>query len=171
VQDVFLPEEYYDFEEVLLDLVYVMFFETLTQNHYDGVIHNYREVHLSSWKEFPGLSPILDRLHSLLPTQNIQTHLLHLASKGKIDPHIDNTDATGNWIVGVSLGASRILRINGVANSDSFDVLLPSGSVYIQSDVIRYKYMHSILADAIFEGQRLSVMIRVWNGFGDYQRY
>lgn len=105
----------------------------VSQGHYDGVIHNFREMHLTSWptEDVPELSPILNRLHSLLPTQNTQTHLLHLGSNGEILPHIDNLGASGSWILGVSLGATRILRMNGRDN-DSFDVLLPSGSVYMQ---------------------------------------
>jgi len=63
----------------------------------------------------------------------IQTHLLHLASHGEILPHVDNVFASGSWILGVSLGAARILRMEHVEDeNDCFDVLLPSGSVYVQ---------------------------------------
>ena len=67
-----------------------------------------------------------------------QTHLLHLASDGEILPHIDNIDASGSWILGLSLGSNRVLRMESVeANSDcsprhTFDITLPSGSVYVQ---------------------------------------
>lgn len=80
-----------------------------------------------------GLPPILDRLRSLCPTANTQTHLLHLASDGEILPHVDNTQASGTWILGVSLGAERILQMESTTDKeDYFDVLLPSGSVYLQ---------------------------------------
>jgi alkylated DNA repair protein alkB homolog 7 len=94
-------------------------------------------MHLSSWPtdDVPGLTETLERLHTLLPSQQIQTHLLHLASNGEILPHVDNVSASGSWILGVSLGAERILRMIGQDKSESFDTLLPSGSVYIQKYV------------------------------------
>jgi alkylated DNA repair protein alkB homolog 7 len=80
------------------------------------------------------LKPILERLYSLCPSQNIQAHLLHLASYGEILPHVDNTSASGSWIVGVSLGAERTLRMEGPFEGlqRTFDVPLPSGSAYLQ---------------------------------------
>ncbi|KAJ7582647.1 hypothetical protein C8J56DRAFT_955350 [Mycena floridula] len=136
--------------------------------HYDGVIVNYREMHLTSWPDdIPDLSPILERLHSLLPKKDhIQTHLLHLASNGYILPHVDNVGASGTWIFGASLGAERILRMQGPDASQDFDVLLPSGSVYLQRDSLRYQYRHSIpqagsfLGRELDGGQRVSIMIR-----------
>lgn len=83
----------------------------------------------------PLLSPILDRIHSLLPIpkDRIQTHLLHLSSQGHIMPHIDHKEASGSLIAGVSLGAERILRMENTEDDrDSFELLLPSGSVYLQ---------------------------------------
>ncbi|KAF8317384.1 hypothetical protein DL93DRAFT_2077013 [Clavulina sp. PMI_390] len=118
----FLPDDYYDFEE----------------GHYDGVINNYREMHLTSWPDdmtiaselgpppettpLPSLSSIVDRLRSLFlqhappaPSSDspsaIQTHLLHLSSTGAIGPHVDNIGASGSIIMGVSLGSPRILRL------------------------------------------------------------
>jgi alkylated DNA repair protein alkB family protein 7 len=81
-----------------------------------------------------GLNTVLDRLYSLCPTQDIQTHLLHLASHGEILPHVDNISASGSWIVGISLGAERTLRMDGPLEERhrTFDVPLPSGSVYLQ---------------------------------------
>lgn len=90
---------------------------------------------MSSWPEDrnPGLSLILARLQGLYPTPDIQTHLLHLSSRGEILSHVDNIQASGTWILGVSLGAARILRMESTSDpEDSFDVLLQSGSVYIQ---------------------------------------
>lgn len=91
-------------------------------------------MHLSSWpeSEVHGLSSVLDRLRALYPSKNTQTHLLHLASDGEILPHIDNVSASGGWILGVSLGAARILRMESPSATGSFDIVLPSGSVYLQ---------------------------------------
>ncbi|KIJ44239.1 hypothetical protein M422DRAFT_168295, partial [Sphaerobolus stellatus SS14] len=94
ISDLFLPDEYYGFEE----------------GHYDGVIVNYREMHATSWPEDPALISVLNRLYSLLPTipkENVQAHILHLASSGHILPHVDNLQASGSWIAAVSLGGGR----------------------------------------------------------------
>ncbi|KAF7295335.1 2OG-FeII-Oxy-2 domain-containing protein [Mycena indigotica] len=142
LQDLFLPDNYYEFQ----------------QGHYDGVIKNYREMHVSSWPDvFPALPPALERLHSLMPSQDTQTHILHLASDGEIQPHVDNISASGSWILGCSLGAERVLRLEN-DHGDIFSVPLPSGSVYIQRDDLRFNFKHSILLGE--GGQRLSIMIR-----------
>ncbi|KAF7311546.1 2OG-FeII-Oxy-2 domain-containing protein [Mycena kentingensis (nom. inval.)] len=151
LQDMFSSDALYEFQE----------------GHFDGVIKNYREMHLSSWPvpEFPELSPIIERLHSVLPSQDTQTHLLHLASDGEIHPHVDNLEASGKWICGVSLGAERLLRLEN-DEGDEHSLLLPSGSVYIQRDDLRFNYKHSILVGGKYEGrelaggQRVSIMIR-----------
>ncbi|KAI5124382.1 hypothetical protein M0805_008985 [Coniferiporia weirii] len=154
ITELFRPDNLYEFQE----------------GHYDGVISNFREMHVTSWptEDATSLYPILDRVKGLVPDVKTQTHILHLGSDGEIFPHVDNLDASGSWIVGVSLGSPRVLRIEKVDDSnDSFDVLLPSGSVYIQRDDLRYNYKHSILRQELFRGevatggQRISVMLRV----------
>ncbi|CUA76002.1 hypothetical protein RSOLAG22IIIB_02008 [Rhizoctonia solani] len=164
--DVFGDDTDYDFEE----------------GHFDGVIRDYREMTVSSWPDsFPELSDILLRLYELIDPgntppnpglttpSNIQTHILHLASTGLILPHIDNVEASGSVIAGISLGDTRILRLSqGTKDSEdtSFDVLLESGSVYIQRDNVRYKWKHEIPNIACFQGQsigggqRMSIMLR-----------
>jgi len=107
------------------------------QGHYDNVIRDYREMHLTSWRESetPGLGQILNRLRAMCPSQNIQTHILHLASTGEILPHVDNVSASGTWILGVSLGAPRVLQMettNVVYPHKKLDILLTSGSLYLQ---------------------------------------
>ena len=92
-------------------------------------------MHLSNWGEdyTPLVEPLLRRLRSLVPDVKIQTHLLHLGSLGVIHPHIDNIEASGEWILGVSLGAERVMRMESVADPDDhFEISLPSGSVYVQ---------------------------------------
>ena len=97
---------------------------------------------VSTWddeKEDPVLRSALGRLETLYPdASRTQTHILHLASDGEILPHVDNVGASGSWILGVSLGSERTLRmepveddVDGIPNR-TFDVSLPSGSVYIQ---------------------------------------
>jgi len=96
---------------------------------------------VSNWddEKDPILKSALGRLETLCPNAGTtQTHLLHLASDGEILPHVDNIGASGSWILGVSLGSERVLRMESVENDMNetpkcmFDVLLSSGSVYIQ---------------------------------------
>ncbi|KAI0729263.1 hypothetical protein C8Q72DRAFT_884518 [Fomitopsis betulina] len=150
--DLFLPDELYGFQE----------------GHYDGVIRRYRETHVSSWPDdVEGLSGALDRLRGIYPSPDVQTHLLHLASDGEILPHVDNLGASGSWIMGISLGATRVLKLENNADPEEiYTLAVPSGSVYIQSDSIRYNFKHSILLRGAFEGhqysggQRMSIMVR-----------
>ncbi|KAI0797628.1 hypothetical protein C8Q75DRAFT_11364 [Abortiporus biennis] len=148
IQSIFFPDECYDFSE----------------GHYDGVIKRYREMHVSSWPEgVPGLKEILDKIHAVHPTEPSQTHLLHLASDGEIFPHVDNLGASGSWILGVSLGGERLLRVENVEDpSNTYELMLPSGSLYIQKDSIRFGFKHSVTKppDMQNPGQRLSMMIR-----------
>ncbi|KZT11293.1 uncharacterized protein LAESUDRAFT_720508 [Laetiporus sulphureus 93-53] len=151
IREMFLADEYYNFEE----------------GHYDGVIKRFREMHVSSWpSDIEGLPSVIARLQALLPSGNTQTHFLHLASDGEILPHIDNVGASGSWILGISLGATRLLRLESTEDKTEFMIPLPSGSVYLQKDSIRYNYKHSILQRGSVDGshsdggQRLSLMIR-----------
>ncbi|KAL4065455.1 hypothetical protein V8B97DRAFT_1950794 [Scleroderma yunnanense] len=150
VESVFLPERFYTFQS----------------GHYDSVIRDYREMHLTSWceSEAPGLPQILNRLRAMCPSQNTQTHILHLASTGAILPHIDNVFSSGTWILGVSLGATRVLQIektDAVNPHNKLDIALSSGSVYLQRDDVRYHWKHAILPhQSAVGGQRVSVIIR-----------
>lgn len=124
-----------------------------TKGHFDSVIHNYRESLITNLPSdaTPDLSRILAKLYSLvpslyvpsdpdatsLPPPNSSTHALHLAPEGAILPHVDNLDASGQTIVGASLGATRILRLEREGDKEQgWDVLLPSGSVYVQRCVV-----------------------------------
>ncbi|WVR05643.1 hypothetical protein IAU60_002665 [Kwoniella sp. DSM 27419] len=158
------------------------------EGHYDSVIHQYRETLLSSLPPSPEpiLTTTLARLYALLPDmppihpvslppQGTLTHLLHLAPDGEILPHVDNLEASGSVICGVSLGAERTLRLQRKGDGpgeaeEGWDVRLPSGSVYLQRDSIRYQYEHSILpyssqgsiwdGSRLDRGHRISIMIR-----------
>ena len=89
VHSLFFPDEYYHFEKAShKDSVYEgslgYTHHCQPQGHFDGVIKNYREMHVSAWPDEPGLNKILERLHSVHPQQPTQTHILHLASDGEI---------------------------------------------------------------------------------------
>lgn len=103
-------------------------------------------MHLTEWppEDKEQIMTLMERLDALIPDIDTQTHILHLASEGEIRPHIDNVEASGAWILGVSLGSPRILRMQNTRDDrDVFDILLPSGSVYIQ----RYELRFVLLVD------------------------
>jgi alkylated DNA repair protein alkB homolog 7 len=126
----------------------------------------------------------VNKLRLLFPPIPLQFQALHLSGKGEILPHIDNVDASGSTIMGVSLGAARVLRLED-GHGTVWDQTLEPGSCYIQryvgyqnlstsvtyptlfSDSVRYRYKHSILKAGLSDGmqslsgQRLSIMIRV----------
>ncbi len=97
---------------------------------------------VSTWddEKDPVLKSALCRLETLYPdaSNDTQTHILHLASDGEIHPHVDNVGVSGSWILGVSLGSERMLRMESVEDDvdgipkRTFDVSLSSGSVYVQ---------------------------------------
>lgn len=97
-------------------------------------------MHASTWAASPALDVVLGRIHALLPENMparsgvVQSHVLHLASDGFIEPHIDNVGASGSWILGVSLGAQRDMLLESVERQPykRFQISLPSGSVYLQ---------------------------------------
>ncbi|KAL1405177.1 hypothetical protein Q8F55_008802 [Vanrija albida] len=168
MQDLFAPP--YGFEE----------------GHFDSVIHTYRESLVTNLPPLPGATlALLARLYNLvpglcvpgapepadLPPPRSSMHVLHLAPEGAILPHVDNLQAMGETIVGASLGAARVLRLEADSGDGSgWDVLVPSGSVYMQKGSVRYQYKHSILpyddagsvwdGAALQPGHRISLMVR-----------
>ncbi|GJN94690.1 hypothetical protein Rhopal_007781-T1 [Rhodotorula paludigena] len=102
------------------------------------------------------------------PPPHLIMHLLHLASTGSIAPHVDNLDAFGRTIVGVSLGGARVMRFERVSagagkgerereggeGPDRFDVLLEPGSAYIQAEPLRTHYTHAVLERAEWDGRQ-----------------
>lgn len=150
----FLPEQLYDFEP----------------GHFDGVIRKYREARITDahWHSLvatdASLDPVLAKLRAQLPPElavHHQCHVLHLASDGEILPHIDNVKASGSCILGISLGSARVLRLEN-CDGHRYEVVLEPGSYYIQRDLVRYKYKHSILKPEppLNPAQRLSIMMR-----------
>ncbi|BEI87134.1 hypothetical protein CcaverHIS002_0704800 [Cutaneotrichosporon cavernicola] len=152
------------------------------EGHFDSVIHNYRESLVTTLPPSADadLVRVLSRLYALvpgitlpqspspsdLPPEGSSTHALHLSPEGAILAHVDNLEASGQTIVGASLGATRILRLD--KGGEGWDVLLPSGSVYIQKGAVRYEYTHAVLGfgESRWEGvplprgHRVSFMVR-----------
>ncbi|BGO96319.1 hypothetical protein NBRC10512_000347 [Rhodotorula toruloides] len=167
------------------------------EGHFDGVIKQYREmlVRDGMWEkvaagdEKAGLAEALEKVYSLLPPSeppsqpssssspppHLIMHLLHLSSRGAIYPHVDNLEAFGRTIVGISLGGERIMRFKQVSEPregtakdgpSEFEVLLEAGSAYVQAEPLRTHYTHEVLEKGEWEGrtvggtQRLSIMLR-----------
>jgi alkylated DNA repair protein alkB family protein 7 len=135
--------------------------------HFDGVISRYREmlVREGAWGgegEKGEMRELLSKVYSLLPPpsdsppaasaavstsppSHLIMHLLHLSSRGAIYPHVDNLEAFGRTIAGVSLGGERVMRFKQVSEPGEgmvkdgpveFEVLVEPGSAYIQSFVL-----------------------------------
>lgn len=152
-----MHDEAYEFEEGHFDGVIRGYREMLVRDgHFDGIIKD------ESLR--PELERVLSKVYSLLPpspsspdtTEKSSTtsssslldppphlimHLLHLSSKGRIYPHVDNLEAFGRTIVGVSLGGGeRVMKFKQTSEPNDarekgpreFEVLVPSGSAYIQ---------------------------------------
>jgi alkylated DNA repair protein alkB family protein 7 len=145
-----LPEEAYAFQ----------------REHFDGVIEWYREATVSSWPEpkhstREELERVLAKIYGVFPAESdegaepntdgldtpprIIAHALHLASNGYIDPHVDNVEASGSVIAGVSLGSERVMHMQAVEDASkdagggtrkeidgAFSFLLSPGSLYLQ---------------------------------------
>ncbi|BGP28233.1 hypothetical protein JCM10295v2_007220 [Rhodotorula toruloides] len=133
------------------------------EGHFDGVIKQYREmlVREGMWEkvadgdEQAGLAEALEKVYSLLPPppqslsqstpslsslsppQHLIMHVLHLSSRGAIYPHVDNLEAFGRTIIGISLGGPRVMRFKQVSEPQDgivkdgpsdFEVLLEPGT-------------------------------------------
>jgi len=157
-RDGFMQDEAYEFEQGHFDGVIKGYREMLVRDgHFDEVIRDEskRGVLETTLKKVYSLlppstpatsnessSPPTASSSSLDPPPHLIMHLLHLSSSGRIFPHVDNLEAFGRTIVGVSLGGGeRVMRFkrtseNGEPTSeegpDEFEVLVPSGSAYVQ---------------------------------------
>lgn len=94
------------------------------------------------------------------PPSHLILHALHLSSKGAIYPHVDNMQAFGGTIAGLSLGSSRVMRFKrtgpplpkGSAGEDEpeeFEVLMEPGSVYLQKcvDFVELRPLSFLIVD------------------------
>ncbi|GAA5872719.1 hypothetical protein JCM3774_005039 [Rhodotorula dairenensis] len=196
--DGFLADEAYEWQEAHFDSVIKQYREMLVRpGMWDP------PAGASPFSDANQLDAALERIYALLPApeQNSATssaaaastiateespesppshlilHLLHLSSSGAIYPHVDNLEAFGRTIVGISLGGERVMRFKRVKGAEleqegknpgpsEFDVLLSPGSAYIQNEPLRTHYTHEVLETAEWDGrivggtQRLSIMLR-----------
>ena len=144
---------YAEFEKKLTRLRYEF-------SHWDDAIHGYRETEQSNWNEQNRV--IIDRIRetafppdaSILP----HVHIVDLADKGWIKPHVDSVRFCGSIIAGLSLLSDSVLRLTLEEDKTvKCDVLLKRRSLYVMKDEIRFKFAHEILKDeeSIFNGVRV----------------
>jgi alkylated DNA repair protein alkB family protein 7 len=145
-------------------------------DHWDGAITGYRETEKVQW--ISENEPVINRLAltasraavggctlELLPT----IHVLDLAKDGYIKPHVDSVKFCGRVIAGISLLSPSLMNFVHKDNSDRrITILLPSCSLYIIRDEVRYQYTHEILPDihtpfkgqSVARGRRVSIIAR-----------
>lgn len=70
-------------------------------------------------------------------------------------------------IAALSLLSDRVIRFRNSKNIDDIvDIMVPSRSIYLQKDSLRYEYTHEILKDGFFLGKhyisdrRLVIILR-----------
>ncbi len=89
------------------------------------------------------------RQKKLVPQENVPDHCMVNCYKGGIGlfQHVDALDFWGPWIVVLSCGASSILRLRHIFSTHVFfDVVIPSGALYVLQSDARYEWSHEILA-------------------------
>ncbi|KAJ3181342.1 Alpha-ketoglutarate-dependent dioxygenase alkB 7, mitochondrial [Gaertneriomyces sp. JEL0708] len=155
--------------------------------HFDQVISTYRECSVSAWNGSnatqQGLSPgeaeavaILDRVKRTVqelldakPIRWLDPHILDLGNGGEIRAHVDNLEASGSIIVGLSLLSPAVIVFRKSGDpSQYFRALVEARSLYIQSDELRYGYTHEIPNEPqlllnnkqIIKDRRISIMLR-----------
>ncbi|XP_076652502.1 alpha-ketoglutarate-dependent dioxygenase alkB homolog 7, mitochondrial [Halictus rubicundus] len=137
------------------------------ESHWDDAIHAYRETERKDWNE--NNAKIINRIReTAFPKELSQLPLIHvldLAAKGWIKPHVDSIRFCGEIIAGLSLLSNSVMRLTMVGHETTHkhDFLLPQRSLYIMSGVARYNYNHEILKneESYFEGQHIPKIRRI----------
>ncbi|XP_055910260.1 alpha-ketoglutarate-dependent dioxygenase alkB homolog 7, mitochondrial [Eupeodes corollae] len=151
-------------------------------DHWDDAIHGFRETERKNW--YPHNREIIERVRSTAFAGEIMqyVHVLDLAEKGVIKPHVDSTRYCGTTISGISLLSDAVMRLvrtdekkyqqgnlsDDKGNDNEYrnqpvtklegnfyaDILLSQRSLYIMSHSARYNFTHEILSNenSIFKG-------------------
>ena len=139
-------------ENVLLDEILPLFQSIKYLDiHWDNVIHNYREIEKSNWKEKRN-ELIITRIRTFIETHEKYkhrqkdhrivwrpgVHIIDLHEQGDIGKHVDNAKTGGELVVGLSLLSDALMKFRSekVVHHE-FVALLPRRSLYIMSDDIR----------------------------------
>ncbi|XP_069696453.1 alpha-ketoglutarate-dependent dioxygenase alkB homolog 7, mitochondrial-like [Periplaneta americana] len=103
-------------------------------DHWDEAIHGYRETERLHWntQNTLTLQRVRDMAFAPGKPQSRLVHVLDLAAKGLIKPHIDNVRFCGNTIAGLSLLSDSVMRMAHEKHKERVvDILLKRRSLYI----------------------------------------
>nr|CAD7449696.1 unnamed protein product [Timema bartmani] len=105
-------------------------------DHWDDAIHGFRETERLMWNE--NNMKILQKVREVaFPSGSSQlslVHVLDLAEKGFIKPHVDSVRFCGNTITGLSLLSDSVMRlVHEKKKENIIDVLLRRRSLYIMN--------------------------------------
>lgn len=178
----FLSEDEHD---ALLRSAEVLLARTrFENNHFDGVIHGYREQQSRIASLQPVARAAVERALQRFPPNAAAplptAHFLELAEDGAIAPHVDSIKFSGEVVAGLCLVSDAVMLLErsadgGAAMTDDAAtdeqtqtrLLLPRRALYILSSAARYEYAHSIPAGApafqnkpVPRARRVSVMLR-----------
>eukprot|EP01128_Nolandella_sp_AFSM9_P004835 TRINITY_DN2255_c0_g1_i1.p1 TRINITY_DN2255_c0_g1~~TRINITY_DN2255_c0_g1_i1.p1 ORF type:complete len:190 (+),score=18.09 TRINITY_DN2255_c0_g1_i1:281-850(+) len=95
-------------------------------------------------------------------------HALELLCEGEIHYHIDNVEAFGSTLSGLSLLSDSVMVFTNKDSGVRVAVLLPQNSFYIVRDLARYDFGHELLGPKesvwkgvkVERGRRISLMLR-----------
>ena len=137
-------------------------------DHWDGVIHGYREIQKLNWSA--PAQRVIGRLRSLVPPPILpHTHVLDLSADGYIKPHTDSIEYCGNALAVLTLLSDAVIKLEHCDKTGEwFKMLIKRNSVYVMEGKLRYEYKHSILVgeeavingERVEKGRRLSVIVR-----------
>ena len=137
--------------------------------HFDGVASQYREIQKPPRRFSRANRAIIDRLAlATLPAgvPLMPIHLLDLHAEGAIGRHVDHTEYSGAYIVGLSLLSEAVMELHHEHSTSSIEMLLPRRSAYVLTAEARYQWAHVVPKEPSFRGReiqktrRLSILLR-----------
>lgn len=138
-------------------------------SHWDGVIDQYREIGLALPRWSAESRGIIERkVIPRLPGVDralLDPHVLDLNEDGAIYPHVDNVAFSGEFVAGLSLLSTAVMRLtpsDGTRDGTICIKLIP-GSLYVLRGELRYAWKHEILssAESVFMGETVTRQRRV----------
>lgn len=147
------------------------------EGHWDGVIHNYKEVAVPDTALTATYAAIAARVRSSFPSlpsigrPKPQVHVLELGHTGAIASHVDSVKFSGGIVAGVCLLSDCVMLLQHVQDpGDVIRLFLPQRSLYMLTGPSRYNYGHSIPVGTsplctfngqpVVRGRRISLIFR-----------
>jgi alkylated DNA repair protein alkB family protein 7 len=151
------------------------------EGHWDSVITRYREVEIPDSESYEAIQGIVAKIRRHILSIDgefranqtkvswLPVHAIDLSADGFISKHVDSIKFSGEFVAGLSLLSSAVMRLTNTKDpSDVVDMLLPPRSLYILRAEARYDFEHEILCasesqyreEPILRGRRLSLIFR-----------